>query len=459
MGVLTAMNNAVAGIAAQSFAMENISGNIANSSTTAYKRSDTSFSDLVQSDSSNVKNNTSGSVLASSRSTVNIAGDIQSTDVDTNMAINGTGFFQIARSPSDTDQTLYTRRGDFEVDKDGYLVNGSGYYLEGYGINDDGSVSSTLGLIKIDQKSISAQATTAASYNLNLPTSPATTFATNNPDVTDADIYQNDTTRTEADAILLGSTTPGSGYVTAAQEDEFIQNSISGGAITCYDAQGTAVNVQLRWVKTDADSWALFYNSNDTTNDQIWTQVKNGSGNTFAFDSDGTMKTPAAPAVIDFDGTMNDQISVNGVDLGTLSMTLNATQYADTDGTPTINKLSQDGYPKGDFESMSIGEDGTISYSYSNGQVTNEWQVPLVSFSGASYLKALDGGAYQKTVESGSADPYQSGTIKGSALEASNVDISEEFTKLIVTQQAFSANSKVITTADNMVTDILNIIR
>ena len=111
------------------------------------------------------------------------------------------------------------------------------------------------------------------------------------------------------------------------------------------------------------------------------------------------------------------------------------------------------------LEGVSIDDNsGIISYNYSNGQTVQKWKIPIVAFNGASYLKAEDGGAYTETIQSGSPIEID-GALSSSALEASNVDISEEFTKLIVTQQAFSANSKVITTSDSMMSDILNIIR
>jgi flagellar hook protein FlgE len=460
MGILSAMNNAVAGIAAQSFALENISGNIANSQTTAYKRTDTSFSDLVQSSSSNVARNTSGSVIARSRQTVSLNQDAETSDVETHMAISGDGFFQVASSADNADSTLYTRRGDFALDRNGYLVNGSNYYLKGYAIDSDGNTSSVLQMMKINDSTISAEPTEDVTYNVNLPTTPATSYATANPNVDNSDIYANDSTsggRQYASDILS------TGFVTPTQLSEFIANSISGGSTVCYDAQGTAANVQLRWAKFGDNQWGLFYqNSTAATGDSVnganWTMIPSGETsatppNTFSFDSSGKL-TSGTPTLSFAAGT-----KINDVTLSAFDINLSATQYADTDGTTTINKLSQDGYPKGDYQSMSISDSGIVSYKYSNGQVTNEWQIPLVTFPGSDYLQAVDGGAYTQTVASGPADPYQAGKIASSALEASNVDISEEFTKMIVTQQAFSANSKVITTSDSMMSDILNIIR
>ena len=136
MGIYGALSTAVTGLRAQSFALENISGNIANSQTTGFKRIDTDFVDLIP--DAPTKRQTSGSVLAQSRSTNNMQGDVKGTSTETNMAINGNGFFvvepPIGQSDGDSifaGANYYTRRGDFELDKNGYLVNGVGLLPQG----------------------------------------------------------------------------------------------------------------------------------------------------------------------------------------------------------------------------------------------------------------------------------------------------------------------------------------
>src|SRR5262249_41075364 len=140
MGIYGALSTAVTGLKAQSFALENISGNIANSQTVGYKRVETSFIDMIP-DGTPLKQN-AGSVVANASATNTVAGDISTSQVATNMAINGTGFFVVQQKTGDTDghsvfsgSTAYTRRGDFDMDKEGYLVNGAGYYLEGLPID------------------------------------------------------------------------------------------------------------------------------------------------------------------------------------------------------------------------------------------------------------------------------------------------------------------------------------
>ena len=136
MGIFGALTTAVTGLRAQSFALENISGNIANSQTTAFKRVDTSFMDLIPDNPPSKQ--LAGTVVANARATNTVQGDFQSASIGTFMAINGAGFFVVQKPESFVDgrptfsgSDLYTRRGDFQTDKDGFLVNGAGYYLMG----------------------------------------------------------------------------------------------------------------------------------------------------------------------------------------------------------------------------------------------------------------------------------------------------------------------------------------
>jgi len=504
MGILTAMNSAVGGLGAQSFALENISGNIANSSTTGFKRKDTSFADLVRSNTSNPAHVASGGVSASSRSTITLDGDIQGSKVDTHLAINGTGFFSVSADPLDnTLGTRYTRAGDFEQYYDSrngmtYLRNGSGYSL--IGLNQTPAVGEDpKGPITIDKTSQSAKASTQITYKLNLPTEPVTTNSAANPTVSTANIYNPSwpsATATATSSPTISYTIASTGKVVGTQVSDFMSNSISGGTVTVYDAQGTPAVVQLRWSKFDEAStgrseWGLFYRNLETydaTNStaSVWTQIPSGTSITNGklgrqATTDGTnapgaigwTETYTSPVAsptgffFDTNGKQMDSTSavpvnnltVGGKNFGTLTLDMGATEFADKNGLATANQLTQDGYSTGAFEGVSIDDNsGIVSYNYSNGQTVQKWKIPIVAFNGASYLKAEDGGAYTETIQSGSPIDID-GALSSSALEASNVDISEEFTKLIVTQQAFSANSKVITTADQMMSDILQIIR
>src|ERR1041385_1251387 len=181
MGIFGALTTAVTGLRAQSFALENISGNIANSQTTAFKREDTSFEDLIPDNPPSKQ--LAGTVQATARATNTVQGDFQSASIGTFMAINGDGFFVVQKPSSFTDgrptfdgSDLYTRRGDFQTDKDGFLVNGAGYYLMGIPVDaKTGNLSGSVPqLLKFQNDFLPAQPTTQIQYRANLAAYPAT---------------------------------------------------------------------------------------------------------------------------------------------------------------------------------------------------------------------------------------------------------------------------------------------
>lgn len=589
MGIYGALSTAVTGLRAQSFALENISGNIANSQTTGFKRIDTDFLDLIP-DAPQARQ-TAGSVLSQSRSTNSLQGDIRSVSTETNMAINGNGFFvvepRIGQADGDavfSGANYYTRRGDFELDNGGYLVNGSGYYLKGLPIdpvtqNISGSVPQVL---RLDNSFLPAAQTTRINYQLNLPQLPKTVqyqesqaagsellnagdFVSIAPDVPatvsgsaalaasasstiasdgdtlsiqigavtrnyafnvggsnvmpniDISLAANDTVGEllgviEADLIAqgaagadvalvggnitvtagnvadsititnntTGSTTTGFGlangtydpsvaqstllgtrvpYVEAQDSNEFITQSISGGAITVYAGNGAPANVQMRWAKVNstvnggAERWNLFVltNAEATGAQQMWTRV----GGDYTFGADGS-PTPA------IDNTDLPALTVNGVLIGDVRLQHGVnglTQFADPNGTAEVTALNQNGYAAGEFVSVSVNDNGRVVVSYNNGQQLEVAQVVTANFNAANQLKRMDGGVFAATSESGEPILDNDGGIIGASLEASNTDISEEFTKLIVTQQAYAAGTRIVSTADEMLQEALNMVR
>jgi flagellar hook protein FlgE len=182
MGIFDALNTSVAGLQAQSFALQNISGNIANAQTTGYKGIGTSFVDLVP-DSTTPDRQVAGSVTAYARSTISSQGTVSASSVATFMAINGDGFFSAQKAIGITDNvpvfsgvTDYTRRGDFQVNANGNLVNGAGYYLMGVAV--DPKTGNPLGnvpqVLQFQNNFVPAQATSTIQYAANLPTTPTT---------------------------------------------------------------------------------------------------------------------------------------------------------------------------------------------------------------------------------------------------------------------------------------------
>jgi len=189
MGIFDALTTAVSGLQSQSFALQNISGNIANASTVGYKGIDTSFEDLIP-DALNPQSQVAGGVKALAQQTITTQGTVSASTVATNIAINGDGFFDVQQPTGVTDGTPtfngitdYTRAGDFQVNAQGYLVNSAGYYLMGTAVdpktgNPLGSVPTVL---QFNNNFVPASATTAIQYAANLPTVPVTTASPNAP--------------------------------------------------------------------------------------------------------------------------------------------------------------------------------------------------------------------------------------------------------------------------------------
>ncbi len=678
MGIFGALTTAVTGLRAQSFALENISGNIANSQTTGFKRVDTSFEDLIP-DNVPAKQ-LAGSVVATSRATNSVQGDMQTSAVSTFMAINGEGFFIVQKPAGTTDNRpifsgsdLYTRRGDFQISQDGYLVNGAGYYLMGIPVDaKTGNLSGSVPQVLQFKNDFSpAQQTSEIDYRANLPSTPVTTnydptipgsellnpvnfisnpiagapstakitgknavlnadaqatatgtvgtlvsgtslsslgisngqtitvndgtntttytvvnagtetvgdlvtaidggtaavsaslvggkiqivsdnfldtltiggtgaasagFDSSNDNFTPMNLLQQgitagqtltinttssgtqtitfgtgvgqvstlaglltklqgtagisnaavdangnvsfaaanssdtihvgSTLSTEVNAAKFGMTVtdgrPADGTVIANDQTAFLSSTLGAGAITTYDVSGTPVNIQMRWAKVDSATlgsghsnvWNLFYqvNSSATNTDTAWQNV----GVKYTFGSNGQLNPPIANVTL-------SNVTVNGTSLGDLQLVHDAggiTQFADSNGSVQVNLLTQNGFPAGSLQSVSVSDKGRVVGAYSNGRTIDLAEVTLASFSGANSLKRLDGGAFAATEESGAAVLGAPGKIVGSSLEGSNVDIADEFTKLIVTQQAYSANTRVVTTSNQMVQDVLNMLR
>jgi flagellar hook protein FlgE len=247
--------------------------------------------------------------------------------------------------------------------------------------------------------------------------------------------------------------------ISAADNDDFLSQSISGGAVTAYAANGSPADVQLRWAKTDStatggtDSWSLYYMSNSgaTGSQTMWTKVPTD----YNFAADGSLN----PAIT---STTIPNMTVDGVSLG--SVTLNhgtdgVTQFGDSNGTATETTLTQDGYAAGKYTSVAIDNSGRVVASYSNGQQVDVAQVVTANFAGVNSLKQMSGDAFAETTDSGGPVLSTSPNISGSSLEASNTDISTEFSQLIVTQQAYAAGTKIVTTANQMLQQALNMIQ
>ena len=246
---------------------------------------------------------------------------------------------------------------------------------------------------------------------------------------------------------------PANGTVIANDQSTFTGQSIDGGSITSYDTEGNAVNVQFRWAQTAPGSWQLFYqnNASATGTQAAWQNV----GTTFTFNANGELTPPVSSLTL-------QNLTVNGDSLGNVQLnfgTNGLTQFANANGTAQVSQLQQNGFAAGQLQSVAVDGQNQISGTFSNGQTIPLAQITLATFNGQNALQALNGSAYAATVDSGPPLYNATGTIVGSSLEASNVDISTQFSNLIVAQQAYSANARVMTTANQMIQSLLQVIQ
>ena len=250
---------------------------------------------------------------------------------------------------------------------------------------------------------------------------------------------------------------PGNGTVIGSDLSTFTSQSIDGGSITSYDADGNPLNVQFRWAQVAGANgqsmWNLYYqaNSGATGSQPAWQNV----GTNFIFNASGQLTQPTT-------STLTLPLSVNGDTLPSVEInfgTNGLTQFANTAGTAQVTQVQQNGFAAGSLQSVSVDTNNRVVGSFSNGQTIPLAEISLANFNGANSLQALSGGAYAATPESGTPIFSGTGTIEGSSLESSNVDIATQFSDLIVAQQAYSANARVMSTADQMIQSLLQVIQ
>lgn len=466
MGIFGALNTAVSGLRAQSYAMENISGNIANSQTIGFKRTDTSFIDLV---ADRPRQQTlSGTVTAIGIQTTTLQGDVRPTSIATNMAINGPGLFAVSQVsgysdgvPTFSNASVFTRRGDFETDKDGYLVNGAGYFLRGDSISPTtGLVTSTNGIIRINDDAIPARATSEIEFSAILPSVPAT--SNYRQGVAESDYLAEENFPYADPPVAIGdfANDPrfgGDGVVQGVDGARFLSGSISGGSTIVYNEIGAPIDVQLRWAKVSSTAtdvtWNLFYqnNSQATGTAPMWRALGQAT-----FDASGAVDNSSFPVLPD--PTIINGTSISGLDFSVGSAGLR--QFASNSGLVQGLQLSQNGYPSGILQDVSVSSDGRIIGTYSNGQALPIARVTIAQFAAPNALKAIDGGAFERTIESGEPVYTNDGMrLMSGSVEQSNADIAEEFSKMIVTQQAYAANTRVVSTAQEMMEATMRMVR
>jgi flagellar hook protein FlgE len=408
--MIGSLYSGISGLKANTSAMAVIGDNIANVDTTGFKVSRVSFSNVFNAALGQSRMQIGRGVVMSGMNANWNSGTMETTNTVTDLAINGQGMF-IVRDPLDGGQ-FYTRAGQFEFDRNSELVTQDGLNVLGYPIDPAGNRGS-LGAITMPTGISTPRATTELTMDINLNAGAA-----------------------------VGET-----YDTT---------------VTTYDSLGNSVELTFNFVRT-ATGWNYYVTPSNGA-----ATPTSGAPNALVFDANGAL-VPASctPA------SANPTIGVTGLaPAANMSVTwtyldaANATDGSLTGYAATSVKTSQtqDGYPSGMLQGISVDKDGIFTALYSNGSMLNFAQIALADF--ASYAGLAKQGSNLFTSSLASGQPVISvpneagvGAIAPSSLEMSNVDLATEFVDLITTQRAFQANSKVITTSDEVLSDLINIKR
>jgi flagellar hook protein FlgE len=502
------------GLEADSTALNTIANNLSNMNTTGYKAQTTTFSDLlyqqIGASGSGDAIQVGSGVKVASNSTNFTSGTISSTSVSTDAAINGTGFFVL----DDGGSQLLTRNGTFQVSSNGTLEDSSGLAVMGYGAT-NGVVNTSGGLTDITIPTgqvMKPSATTTLSMTTNLDSAAAVGTSTSASDETKVydslgnsyeatvtytktgtntwsysvsmpDTLQANsktasgttttdynfgssggtlaTVNTGTDLTITGPTTSGTATIAAP-------TVTSGESVATYATalQSALTTAGITGVTVTASSTgqlsiagAGISTSGSVIQDPVATSNATG---TLTFDSSGNLVSPATDVSgISFAGLSDGSAAMNLTwNLFGSSGTGNISQ---TSATSATTDTSQNGYASGQYDSFAIDSSGVVTATYSNGKTQNIGQLAIATVSNEQGLAARGSSDYQATTASGNASVGVAGsggrgTIEGSSLEGSNVNISAEFSDLIIAQRAFEANSKAVTTFDTVTQETINMI-
>lgn len=459
MSINSAMLAGVSGLVANSSSMAAISDNIANLNTVAYKRSQVNFANIVTSQAV-VGRYSAGGVQGVTRQFVSQQGLIQSATSSTDLAISGDGFFVVTEKAAglvNADTRVFTRSGSFSPDADGYLKNDAGFYLQGWPVQDDGTFdtdpSDLTRLEPINVKNLGAavKATANVAVNANLNAQ-----GTLSPDL--ATYAAGDMADYADDPTTVGAVAP---------DFEIEMNVV--------DSQGGTHRLTIGLIRkdptTDPNEWhAEIYGDPGEVSATGSGMITSG---TLAFTGDGKLDLAnstlfgalgASPTItLDASGgaapKWDDTL---GIEAQTITFDLDQlTQY---NSASKVKSVNPDGATVGTVVGVEVDEEGYVSAIFDNSEVRQIAKVAVATFQNPDGLAAVSGNAYRATIQSGEftiKEPGSAGAgkVSPSTLEASTVDLSSEFTGLITTQKAYSACSKIITTADQMLDELINIRR
>ncbi|MEZ5936978.1 MAG: flagellar hook protein FlgE [Hyphomonadaceae bacterium] len=460
MSITSAMLAGAAGMRANSSALAAISDNISNVNTVGYKRLRTDFTALVRSQTE-LTTHSAGGVLASHSTMMSEQGSPIASSVATHLAVEGHGYFVVRQRGDDaavTDPYYYTRAGQFTPDADGYLRNAAGMYLQGWQVQDDGTVitnpTDLTALVPIQVSGISgdARATENIALTANLQSS--------------VDLNAAVTGGTYDPTVAANSMWDSANSATPVTPDFEIPVQI-------YDSLGGQHTLTFAYLRQDANIWnvEIYLNGEDGAANTLVSSGQVGFTSTGQYDP--TAAVPGTP--------LPDTLTINAAgggspawpaDLGAaaLNITMDFGASASGGGLSSLDSPSQlltskiDGTPFGALESVEVDDAGVVTAVFTNGLTRKVYQLPLATFPNYDGLVPQSGGAFGLSAAAGPlalrvAGSNGAGGIQSRALESSTVDLAEEFSSLILTQRAYSASSKIITTADEMLDELIRLKR
>jgi len=430
--MLTSLYTAISGMNANGSSLSVISDNIANMNTVGFKKSVVSFGDILSQTFSGITGTyqIGRGVIVNNVIGIFTSGQLESTTNVLDLAIDGDGFFIV----NDNGSKVFTRAGQFNVNKDGKIVNSYGGVLQGYLADVFGNITGNIGDLSISATHVPASQTTQTKIIVNLS---AQDKILTQPFTLDAN---------------------GDGISNDPANYNYSMNVI------VYDSQGGQHNVTLYFVKTNANVWDVHYVYEDPSNPG---QFIDAGTQVLSFNNDGTLNNDNSSTSISFNFGSNvssPQVVVFDYGTGTSEGGTGlegTTQYA---SNYSIANVLQNGYASGTLLNIGIDSAGNINGVYSNGQTKILGRIALARFNNPSGLKKLGKNLYSASAESGNpiiSYPETSGLgrILSNTLELSNVDLAEEFVKMITAQRGFQANSRVIITTDELMQELVNLKR
>jgi flagellar hook protein FlgE len=447
MSLFGSLFSGVSGLSAQSQAMGMISDNVSNVNTVSYKGAVAQFSTLVTRSAASALYSPGGA-RANTLYRIDQQGLIQASASPTDVAIDGGGFFVVNSRPDLSGEQLYTRAGSFTQDFLGNLRNSSGFYLQGWQLDPNEQIIDINQLATVNMRVINgvAAATTEVRFGANLD----------------------------------AGQTPFAGAYAAGDLAEYAATGGFTGvqphmtrAVQVFDPLGGRHSVTMAFLKDDAapNTWLVEIYADPAEVDPADHPDGLLASGSLTFNGDGTLASQTLTA--SYPGVTPAEVGVNWLDadgqddssmvfnLGTLGAADGVSQF---DSDYNVGFVTQNGAEVGELNSVSIDEDGYVIAGFTNGETQKLYKLPVATFANPLALDSRTGNVYAETVASGAFNLRQAGQggaggISPSALEQANVDLAEEFTKMIVTQRAYSANARVITTTDQMLDELIRMSR